>query len=371
MAYVNIPDNLQDMFYKLSDRVAKLESGPNSASADASTAQARADSAYSLANTANTTANSASTTAVAAQTTANGALTAANGKNVVTYSSSTPSGSGTRVGDIWFQFDGSNNIQGQWVWNGSSWQVSPITSQVIAQLDAGKITTGTLNATLVTVTTNPSATNSITFSGTNTSIDFKTGGNTTAHIIPYNSGGGLILHYGTYADPGLNTYPYIVVGSGSLNFMVSSTYGLTMSGATTTLSSTLTVSGNLNVNTVGAYNSGTDTVVYWRSSNGRFYTNTSTIKHKENVVKDETSYLSALLSLNPVTFNYKPEFSDTPDKKQFGLIAEDVAKISELNSMVIYDENNEPSGISYDKLPLFMISAIKQLNDRLEKIEGK
>ena len=29
MAYVNLPANLQDMFYTLSDRVTKLETGPS------------------------------------------------------------------------------------------------------------------------------------------------------------------------------------------------------------------------------------------------------------------------------------------------------------------------------------------------------
>lgn len=361
MAYTNLPLNLQDIVYSITDRVTKLETGPNSA-------QTSADSAYTLANTANTNAASASATAVAAQTTANGAQTSANGKNVVTYSSSTASGSGTRTGDVWFQFDGSNNIQNQWVWNGSSWQISPITSAVISQLDAGKITTGTLNATLVTVTTSTTATNSITFSGTNTSIDFKTGGSTTAHIVPYNSGGGLILHYGASADPGLGSYPYVVVGSGSLNFMVSSTVGITVSSTAITLSGQATVGGNLAVNTMS---SGAYTAVVWNSSNGRFYTSSSTRRVKDNITPLVSSdYLSAVLSLEPVTFNYKPEFSD--DQRIIsGLIAEDVYLINEFKNTVNLDKNGLPESIAYDRLAMFFIPAIKQLNDRLTQLEGK
>ena len=49
MAYVNIPPNLQDMFYGLSDRIAKLESGPSGPQDTADTAQSTASTAYAQA----------------------------------------------------------------------------------------------------------------------------------------------------------------------------------------------------------------------------------------------------------------------------------------------------------------------------------
>ena len=166
MAYVNIPPNLQDMFYGLSDRIAKLESGPSGPQDTADAAQATAVSAQSLALSSQSTATDAQTQAINAGIQANiaqsqatiaqsqatiassqavAAQTSANGKNTIHYSSSSPSGSGTNVGDIWWQYSGSTLI-GQWSWNGSSWNPAPITNSVISNLDAGKITTGILSA---------------------------------------------------------------------------------------------------------------------------------------------------------------------------------------------------------------------------------
>ena len=83
-----------------------------------------------------------------ALSTANAAQTTANGKNKVIYSLSAPSGSGTASGDIWWRYDGSGIIIGQWEWNGSSWVSKTIGSAVIANLDAGKITAGTISVAI-------------------------------------------------------------------------------------------------------------------------------------------------------------------------------------------------------------------------------
>ncbi len=81
-----------------------------------------------------------------AQTAANTAQTTANGKNKVTYSASTPGSTANTAGDIWFQQTG-NQIIGQWVGaGGTSWTATTLRNEVIATLDAAKITTGTLDA---------------------------------------------------------------------------------------------------------------------------------------------------------------------------------------------------------------------------------
>lgn len=71
---------------------------------------------------------------------------AANDKNKIWYASTTPgSTQGSRPGDTWFQYSGTT-IVGQWKWSGSAWEPQQIGNQVIANLDAGKITTGFLDA---------------------------------------------------------------------------------------------------------------------------------------------------------------------------------------------------------------------------------
>ena len=78
MAFVNLPPNLQDMFYAITDRIAKLETGPNQAmytaeSAQGSSAQASAEAAAAAAQ-----ATSAAAAAGVAQAQATTALAQAN-----------------------------------------------------------------------------------------------------------------------------------------------------------------------------------------------------------------------------------------------------------------------------------------------------
>ncbi|OFQ34015.1 hypothetical protein HMPREF2943_03105 [Corynebacterium sp. HMSC072D12] len=74
---------------------------------------------------------------------------AANNKNRVWYAATAPGATkGERAGDTWFRYSGST-IVGQWRWTGSTWTSQKVGNQVIANLDAGKITTGTLDANLI------------------------------------------------------------------------------------------------------------------------------------------------------------------------------------------------------------------------------
>ena len=176
MAFVNLPPNLQDMFYSLSDRIMKLETGPNqamytaeeaelsaqSASAQAASAQSVASQAQVQAINAGVTANNAAAQAVIAQsqatiasTQATVAQSTANGKNKVTYSTSAPGATANQVGDIWYQYGTSgtyaNKVIAQFSGlGGNSWTSVTVSGLVIANIDAGAITTGTLSAIQIT-----------------------------------------------------------------------------------------------------------------------------------------------------------------------------------------------------------------------------
>lgn len=81
------------------------------------------------------------------------AQTSADGKNTVFYQTTQPPTTGRKTGDTWFDTDDGNRI---YRWDGSKWAVAQfgtnaianatITNALIANLDAGKITTGTLAA---------------------------------------------------------------------------------------------------------------------------------------------------------------------------------------------------------------------------------
>jgi hypothetical protein len=96
---------------------------------------------------------------VSAQDTAiSTAQSTANGKNKVFYSTSAPGSTANTAGDIWWQYS-SGIVVGQFVGaGGTSWTSAPIGNAVIANLDAGKITTGYLDvAGSVRVTTSATA----------------------------------------------------------------------------------------------------------------------------------------------------------------------------------------------------------------------
>ena len=139
MTYVNIPANLRDMWMNLSDQITKLENAPDGAQDSADSAQALAQASYAQSLVAAQAANEAALQAGVA-------LQSANGKNTVHYSTSAPGSTTGQNGDVWFQTDSSFNVLYQYVYNSGVWQNSPITSTVIASLDAGKITTGTLTS---------------------------------------------------------------------------------------------------------------------------------------------------------------------------------------------------------------------------------
>lgn len=101
-----------------------------------------ANQAQQTADTAIANAESAMAAAKVAESAADEAQRTADGKNTVTTSEATPSGSGDAAGDVWFKVDGSGKIVGQWTWTGAAWNPQEVGSEVIANLDVGKLTAG-------------------------------------------------------------------------------------------------------------------------------------------------------------------------------------------------------------------------------------
>lgn len=97
-------------------------------------------------------ASAAAAAASTADSKATTAQTTANGKNKVTYSTATPGTTANTSGDIWFQKDASNIIIGQWEGTGgTSWIAKTIGTQVIANLDVAKLTSGTIATPTITL----------------------------------------------------------------------------------------------------------------------------------------------------------------------------------------------------------------------------
>jgi len=132
-----------------------------------------------------------------------------------------------------------------------------------------------------------------------------------------------------------------------------------------------TTSGNIKYNGYAALASGT-TLVLGSSATG--YTIgivTSSRRFKENIQPIENiSYVDKISLLTPVTFNFK----GNPSEISFGLIAEDVNDLGftgMVNNDLDEDGKSVPFSLMYDRLAVYMIPAIKELNERIKLLEGK
>jgi trimeric autotransporter adhesin len=84
---------------------------------------------------------------------------------------------------------------------------------------------------------------------------------------------------------------------------------------------------------------------------------------KEIKPMEETS--EAILGLKPVTFHYK---SDTKDTPQFGLIAEEVAKINP--DLVVRDKNGEAYSVRYDAVNAMLLNEFLKEHQKVQRLEA-
>jgi Chaperone of endosialidase len=73
----------------------------------------------------------------------------------------------------------------------------------------------------------------------------------------------------------------------------------------------------------------------------------------------------AILALNPVTFHYKSDNSNTP---QFGLIAEDVAAVNP--DLVVHDEKGEIYTVRYDAVNAMLLNEFLKEHRKVQEQEA-
>ena len=74
----------------------------------------------------------------------------------------------------------------------------------------------------------------------------------------------------------------------------------------------------------------------------------------------------AVLSLRPVTFHYKTDTKGTP---QFGLIAEEVAKVN--SALVLPDKDGKPYTVRYDAVNAMLLNEFPQGAPKSSKIRSE
>lgn len=375
------------------------------------------------------------TAIAAAQSAATAAQTTADGKNKVYRQAITPVGTFS-VGDLWFNTANDNAISrwdgSSWVLNTlgnnalASISANKITAGTIdasvitvSNINAGNISTGTLAADRIaaasitgtkiaagtilasniatgtitatqiaagTITTDKltagtltgftvqtsSGSDAVILQGASNALSFKVSGTVVGNIVPLSSFG-VLTHYGATPDPTGGTFPQMFVGSSGASMFASSGIGI---GANTSTGIQLNAStGGINLNNQTNYPgiataSGSTVVVVTTGSRLGFVS--SSRKTKKNIEPLTGNFISKLLTLEPVSFDWKDQPEDMPYRRNYGLIAEDVASLSnEMESIVNYNQDNEAVSISYDRLTIFLMLAIKELKAEIDTLKGE
>jgi Chaperone of endosialidase len=100
------------------------------------------------------------------------------------------------------------------------------------------------------------------------------------------------------------------------------------------------------------------------SDGGQLGTVASSERFKKDIaMMDKAS--DAILSLRPVTFHYRSDAKETP---QFGLIAEEVAKVNP--ALVLRDKEGKPFTVRYDAVNAMLLNEFLKEHRKVEKLEG-
>ena len=99
-------------------------------------------------------------------------------------------------------------------------------------------------------------------------------------------------------------------------------------------------------------------------ADGHLGTVTSSARYKDNI-KPMTDASKAILSLKPVTFHYKKEL-DPKTIPQFGLVAEDVAKVDP--DLVAKDEQGKPYTVRYEAVNAMLLNEFLKEHRRVEEL---
>jgi hypothetical protein len=380
--------------------VAATTTQVNEAQADADAAAAAAAAASAAAAAASASAATAYAAAIAANTAASTAQATANGKNKVTYSTAAPGSTANTTGDIWYQYGTASPNVGRIIAQymgagGTSWTQTTVSGLVIANIDAGSITTGTLSVGLgITTGTGTFTVNAV------TGAMFASSANITGTI---NSSSGTIGGFSIGASSIFSSTNLVIETSGQITGGNSSTifYGFANIGGgaatgerlivagTSALNGNTGVLGNLSVTnsaTFGAvtqqfeFLSSTGNVrvasTYGNAVSGRsmqisssgLYGTTASTRRKKHEITSYTIDSAALLNLDVKTFKYKPEI-DAAQDVQYGFIAEEAQELG-LDELIQYDSTGVPDYFAYEKLPIFLLQLIKELKAEINQLKG-
>jgi Chaperone of endosialidase len=395
MAFVNLPPALQEMFYKINDRVAKIEAGPSQAMYTAEYAQGVAYNAQGLAESAAVDAYNANIAAAqalnqssqaiqkSAQTITNASnqLTAINTSGITVYSgASSTSGARVLMNSLGIVAYNSINVATLTIdaSNGSISMLGDLTSGSTvsgATITGGVIQTSTGNDAVVLL-------------GASNALGVKSGG-VYAGFIESVGSGAIVMHYGT--TPGVLSYPRAQASSGAATLSGTSSSGFSANNnGTNGINGTSTFFASVTMQSSVTMGTGSTTFEYLSSSGtlrssytygkavtgramqinstGDFGTTAST-RRKKHDIQPYAIDGNALLQLQVKKFKYNVDI-DAEQKDQHGFIAEEAQDLG-LNELIQLDKDGIPDYFAYEKLPIFLLQLVQELDKRITLLEGK
>jgi hypothetical protein len=218
----------------------------------------------------------------------------------------------------------------------------------------------------------------------NTFVGFGAGGNNSTGIANTitgwgagetnaDGGGNSIYGYGAgsnLASGSLNTfYGY---GAGGNNSSGNNDIYIASPGCSSPCSesSTIRIGGDFGYGSqtaayiAGIYGMNVAGVPVQINANGQLGAATSSLRFKEHV-RDMGDSTAALMKLRPVTFFYKPEYAIGERTLQYGLIAEEVARI--YPELVAYDKDGQPYSVRYQYLSTMLLNELQKQYRRAEQ----
>ena len=94
----------------------------------------------------------------------------------------------------------------------------------------------------------------------------------------------------------------------------------------------------------------------------------SSRRFKEDI-QDMGNTTDGLMRLRPVTFYYKPEYANGSHLLQYGLIAEEVAKV--YPDLVAYDDKGEPNTVSYQFVNAMLLNEVQKQHREIENLKER
>jgi hypothetical protein len=114
----------------------------------------------------------------------------------------------------------------------------------------------------------------------------------------------------------------------------------------------------------GTATSQNDAIPVLIDSFGQLGTQSSSRRFKTDI-KSMDSASKAIMALRPVSFHYK---SDNRNRPEFGLIAEDVAKVNP--DLVIYDSDGKPYTVRYDAVNAMLLNEFLKEHRKVEELQA-